>query len=309
MNLMSFNVRGVYGGAKASWIKEIRNSNKISVIALQETKVEVVPSSCVASFWGKGKFEYACSASVGLPGGLAWIWDPNVLKIESVVQNRCYLVIKGFVIGSGDPINLVNIYAPQNSAAKLQLWNEISSFIDPDVGKWVLAGDFNVVRSSDERKHSKFKPVCAENFNNFIFNNGLLEYPMQGRKFTCVRDNGKKLSKLERFLVCPEFFNKWPSACVRVLPNKYSDHCPIILILVDLNFGPRPFRVYNSWIGKPGFEETVKGALEGFEFFDPPDTCLTAKFARIRSALKIWRDEFLAKEKETESSAPKDMEG
>ncbi|KAJ0501375.1 putative Endonuclease/exonuclease/phosphatase superfamily [Helianthus annuus] len=110
-----------------------------------------------------------------------------------------------------------------------------------DAGLWVLASDFNSVRSPDERKQSKFKPVCASNFNNFIFNNGLLEYPMQGRKFTCVKDNGKKLSKLDRFLVSPDFFNKWPSACVRVLQCHLSDHCPIILELVDLIFGPRPF--------------------------------------------------------------------
>ncbi|XP_022031782.1 uncharacterized protein LOC110932834 [Helianthus annuus] len=205
MNFLSFNIRGIHGGAKASWIKSLRISNKISIIALQETKVESVSSACCASFWGKGNFESACAASVGLSGGLAWIWDPAVIKIETVVRNRYYLILKGFIAGDGNPINLVNIYAPQSTSAKLQLWNDISAIMDPDVGFWVLAGDFNAVRSSEERKNSSFKPVCAENFNNFIFSNGLLEYPLQGRKFTCIRDNGKKLSKLDRFLVSPDF--------------------------------------------------------------------------------------------------------
>ncbi|MFS7926623.1 putative Endonuclease/exonuclease/phosphatase superfamily [Helianthus anomalus] len=178
------------------------------------------------------------------------------------------------------------------------MWSDLSSRINPSDGQWILAGDFNAVRSPEERKHSKYKPVCAENFNNFIYNNGLLEYPMQGRRFTCIKDNGKKLSKLGCFLDCSEFFNKWSSACVRVMPSRHSDHCPTILELVDLNFGPRPFRVFNFWIGKPGFEEAVKAVVEDFEPFDPPpppDSSLTTKFARIRSCLKSWRDEFLVK--------------
>ncbi|KAJ0532537.1 putative endonuclease/exonuclease/phosphatase [Helianthus annuus] len=238
MNFMSINIKGISGDAKAAWVKDLRTSNNISVIALQETKVSKVSSSVLSNMWGNRNFESASVDSVGLSGGLVWIWDPKVLKVESVIQQRFCLVIKGSVVGSGDPINLINVYAPQNTSDKLQLWNEISNVIDPADGKWVIVGDFNAVRSQEERKRSKFKPVCSENFNNFIFENGLLEYPTQGRKFTCIRDNGRKLSKLDRFLVCSDFFNKWPSACVRVMPSRLSDHCPIILELVDLKFGP-----------------------------------------------------------------------
>ncbi|KAJ0805781.1 putative Endonuclease/exonuclease/phosphatase superfamily [Helianthus annuus] len=173
---------------------------------------------------------------------------------------------------------------------------------------WFLAGDFNAVRSADERKRSSFKPVCANNFNNFIFNNDLVEYPMQGKKFTCIRDNGRKLSKLDRFLVSSEFFNKWPTACVRVLPSRYSDHCPIVLEVVSLKFRPRPFWIYSSWIGKPGFDEAIMSATEGFVPSDPPDSSLTSKFALIRNELKIWIDDFLSKEKESEAVALAELE-
>ncbi|KAJ0441100.1 putative Endonuclease/exonuclease/phosphatase superfamily [Helianthus annuus] len=308
MNLLSINIREVNGGAKASWIKELRIASKVSILAVQETKVESLSSFVCASYWGNKNFVSACAELVGLFGGLAWIWDPRVLKIESVVHNRFYLIIKGSVVGNGDPINLVNVYAPQSTATKLHLWNELSGIIDSSVWQWVLAGEFNAVRNPDERKHFNFKPACANNFNNFIFSNGLIEYPMQGRRFTCIRDNGKKLSKLDRFLVCSEFFNRWSSACVRVMPSRFSDHCLIILEVVDLKFGPRPFRVYNSCVGKPGFEEAVKEALVGFESFEPPDGCLTAKFARIRSSLKKWRDDFIANENELERTALAEME-
>ncbi|XP_022041864.1 uncharacterized protein LOC110944510 [Helianthus annuus] len=248
---MSVNLRGIAGEAKASWVKSIRLANKISAIAIQETMVSSVHNSVISRYWG---------------------------KVFSVVET---------VVGSGDPINLINVYAPQNTSAKLSLWGDLSNVIDSSLGQCIVVGDFNAVRSSEERRHSKFKP---------------------GRKYTCIRENGKKLSKLDRFLVCSDFFNKWPDACVRALPNRYSDHCPIILELVNLNFGPRPFRVYNSWIGKSRFEDTVKAAVDGMQISDPLDSFLMSKFDRIRSFLKIWRDEFMAKENESEKIARLELE-
>ncbi|KAM0008293.1 putative RNA-directed DNA polymerase [Helianthus debilis subsp. tardiflorus] len=42
--------------------------------------------------------------------------------------------------------------------------------------------------------------------------------------------------------------------------------------------------------------------------FDPPDSCLSQKFAVIRSSVKAWRDEFLTKERESENVALVELE-
>ncbi|XP_021986926.1 uncharacterized protein LOC110883502 [Helianthus annuus] len=275
MNILSFNVRGIRGGGKASWLKEIRKKNNIGSIALQETLAESVTMDVLDKFWGNRSFEYTCVDSIGHSGGIIWMWDPKVLKIDYVLKNMHFLLIRGSVVGSGNPINLLNIYAPQSTVAKRNLWAEISSVIDPAVGAWVLAGDFNAVRGG-----------------------GLL----------ALEITEKKLRKLDKFLVCPEFFDRWSSACVRVIQCYKSDHCPILLKLMDLNFGPRPFRIFNSWIGKEGFVEAVRVPLEGFVPFDPPDSCLSHKFAIIRSSVKAWIDEFLSKERESENVALVELE-
>ncbi|XP_022007960.1 uncharacterized protein LOC110907261 [Helianthus annuus] len=264
MNILSINIRGIAGAAKASWVKDIRIFNKVSAIALQESKVGSVRISDLMGFWENRDFEFSSSATVGLPGGLIWIWDPKILRIDFVVQERSILILRGKLAGGGDRVNLVNVYAPQSTSAKSQLWMDISACINPLEGKWIIAGDFNAVRNPDERKNTSFKRVCAENFNSFIFENGLLE----------------------------------------VLPNRHSDHCLALLEIVDLKYGPRPFRVFHSWIGKPGFEE----AVEKFEPHEPPDVSLSAKFASIRARLKIWRDEFLLKEREIERLALSELE-
>ncbi|PWA54163.1 RNA-directed DNA polymerase, eukaryota, Reverse transcriptase zinc-binding domain protein [Artemisia annua] len=131
---------------------------------------------------------------------------------------------------------------------------------------------------------------------------------MKGRQFTCSRDNGRKLSKLDRVLVCSEFFNKWPDACLRVIYGPHSDHSPLIFSIKHVNFGPRPFRLFNSWISKPGFEEAVQEAVESFSYIGLPDMYLTNKFAFICGRLKSWRDNMIKKEGEEEAAALKDLE-
>ncbi|KAM0044309.1 putative Endonuclease/exonuclease/phosphatase superfamily [Helianthus debilis subsp. tardiflorus] len=175
-------------------------------------------------------------------------------------------------------------------------------------GMWVIAGDFNAVRCQDEHKNSSFKSACARNFNEFIYDGDLLEYELKGRKFTCVRDNGWKLSKIDRFLVCPNFFNQWPEACLRGLPSSHSDRCPLLLTINKKNYGAKPFRIYNSWMGKSGFKETVEKAAAVQEVGGSVDLKLMKKLNAVRSALKDWRLESSKKEGESVFKAEEELE-
>ena len=52
-----------------------------------------------------------------------------------------------------------------------------------------------------------------------------------------------KFSKLDRFLLNEDFNTLWGNLSVTALDRKLSDHCPIVLKDVDLDFVPKPFRV------------------------------------------------------------------
>ncbi|GJR89688.1 hypothetical protein Tco_0213699 [Tanacetum coccineum] len=47
---------------------------------------------------------------------------------------------------------------------------------------------------------------------------------------------------------------------VVALDRKLSDHCPIVLKDVDLDFRPKPFHVFNVWIDEPDFYQVVEEA-------------------------------------------------
>ncbi|XP_071688956.1 uncharacterized protein [Rutidosis leptorrhynchoides] len=125
---------------------------------------------------------------------------------------------------------------------------------------WLLCGDFNEVRNEDERFNSVYIPSRAMIFNNFISNNELIEAPLGGRKFTRVCDNGIKMSKLDRFLVCEKFINLWEDLSAIVMDRKFSDYCPILLRDKIVDFGPKPFKFFNEWLNVDGVDKVIKEA-------------------------------------------------
>ncbi|XP_076958129.1 uncharacterized protein LOC143633769 [Bidens hawaiensis] len=139
---------------------------------------------------------------------------------------------------------------------KRVVWQEILRLIQCGQGWWVVLGDFNAVRCHEERKNSTFDQVCARDFNEFIDEADLKEYNMKGKKYTFMASRGDvvKLSKIDRVLVCSNFISKWPNAFLRAFPRERSDHTPLVLSLVDTNFGPKPFR----WLLREKLKKWVK---------------------------------------------------
>ncbi|PWA87455.1 RNA-directed DNA polymerase, eukaryota [Artemisia annua] len=299
---------GIGGLVKGPWVGNIRKKEGINFVALQESKLSRVCEADLRPFWGGSRFEMDFVGSLGSAGGVVSMWDPLVFEAVESLKDTNFLLVRGKLKGSGDSLNVMNVYAPQSSSAKTLLWSKIEDVANRYQGMWLIAGDFNVVRSPEERRNSVFKAGCARVFNEFIHNMGLKEFSLKGRQFTCIRDNGRKLSKLDRMLVCPDLFDKWPEACLRVISGPHSDHSPLILVMKTVDFGPRPFRTFNSWFSKPGFEEAVREAVVSFSGCGCPDKVLTQKFAYIRDRLKRWRDDMIKKEGEEEAAALAELE-
>ncbi|KAJ0582905.1 putative RNA-directed DNA polymerase [Helianthus annuus] len=279
------------------------------LLGVSETKKEKVSVEDIAGYWGSKSFGFDSVDSVGLSGGLACVWDSSRFHMTRVVKKRNFMIVEGKMAGYGYALNVINVYAPQSVVAKKQLWDDLSQVVTENNGFWVVMGDFNAVRFREEKMNCAFKQLCASNFNNFIFDTGLIEYNMRGRKFTYSSANGRKHSKLDRFLVNASFFNSWPEASVEAISSFHSDHSPIILKSAEVNFGARPFRVFDSWFDKPGFKEAVSNGLsKDFGQFGPADSRLMRKLCYLRADLKVWRDEMLKKSSEEVNAAMSDLE-
>nr|GFC05625.1 RNA-directed DNA polymerase, eukaryota [Tanacetum cinerariifolium] len=85
----------------------------------------------------------------------------------------------------------------ESIALKRVLWEYISLLISRWDGETIVMGNFNKVRSSDERLGSVFNLSSARAFNSFISVSGLVDVKMEGYSFTWSHPSASKMSKLD----------------------------------------------------------------------------------------------------------------
>ncbi|GJZ32492.1 RNA-directed DNA polymerase, eukaryota [Tanacetum coccineum] len=303
MNMLSINVQGLGNKTKKEWVKELSIKNKLNFIAIQETKMDKISHMEVKFMWGNSNFDFVCSDSLGNSGGILCIWEATVFKKEYVTISDNFVAIYGTWIPSNVKILLVSIYAPQQPAYKRDLWEYLSILIGRWNGEVILMGDFNEVRSREERRGSVFNQSGARVFNHFISSSGLVDVKLEGYSFTWSHPSATKMSKLDRFLVSDGVISLFPSITAICLDRHLSDHRPILLRDVQLDFGPIPFRFYHSWFCYDGFDEMVE---QTWRSFSHSDRNAMIRFKKKLQDLKIIIRQWL-KDKRAQLSSSKQI--
>ncbi|GJR04729.1 retrovirus-related pol polyprotein from transposon TNT 1-94 [Tanacetum coccineum] len=182
--------------------------------------------------------EGASSSARGNSGGILTIWDQAIFSCTKTLVTDNILIVEGNWAVNNVKCFLLNVYAPQSRQNKKEIWNFIRSFMQNHVGEFIVFGDFNVVRFAHECQGTVFCPNMAKDFNQLITDADLFDIPMGGRAFTRM--------------------NKHLHA--RILSNIWSNHNPILLKNEVLDYGPTPFKLFDSWFDHDGFESIVRVA-------------------------------------------------
>ncbi|XP_071694379.1 uncharacterized protein [Rutidosis leptorrhynchoides] len=274
LNVRGFGVKGKFGGVKSLCVKE-----KCDIIALQETRCKVVSDHWVVNLTGNIDVGFVQKEVIGKSGGMLLIWDKRSFRALDTLCSDFSIAIRGHWVISGQESIIVNVYGPHDDARKKQMWGQLNSIMRDVDTAWVLCGDFNEVRESSDRLNCVFHHRRAARFNEFIIKNNLIEIPIIGRKFTRISVDGAKFSKLDRFFVSDKFINLWKDLLVLPLDRKTSDHCPLVLRDKVIDYGPKPFKVFNEWFNNEDAGEIIKKA------WDKPVSC-TRKDCIFRDRLK-----------------------
>ncbi|GJZ96546.1 RNA-directed DNA polymerase, eukaryota, partial [Tanacetum coccineum] len=289
MNVMSLNIQGLGQSAKKQWIRELNTKNKINFVAIQETKLESINLFSIKDLWGNSFFDFSFSSSVGLSGGILCVWDPNSFVKDNATISDYFVAVRGTWLSTATKVMFVSIYAPQDISEKKSLWEYITHIIDTWDGECIILGDFNEVRSKQERFGTIFNETAANAFNHFISTAGLIDLPLEGYSFTWAIKSAKKMSKLDRFLISEGLLLKFPSLSAICLDRHLSDHRPIIMREVVTDYGPSPFRVYQSWFHKKGFDKLIK---DSWSYSSSNDSnkiiLLKKKLQALKASIKEW---------------------
>ncbi|XP_071705236.1 uncharacterized protein [Rutidosis leptorrhynchoides] len=290
MKILSLNVRG-FGFGKESKFGDVRKlciAERPSIFALQESKCHAKDDSWFFGLWGSKDCGFSQKEMVGKSGGQIIIWDKNVFEVNSELISEFFIAIRGKWKNSGHESIIINVYGPHDDLNKKRMWESLDMLLGSTGVSWVICGDFNEVRDCSERLNCEFVENRAKMFNDFIDRNMLVDIPMGGRKFTRVSDDGVKMSKLDRFLVSSDFLSLWTDLKVIALDRKVSDHCPIMMSDGEVNFGPKPFKIFDEWLLVDGIGDVIaeswKGTMEG----NRKDCVFRNKLKRLKGDLKEW---------------------
>lgn len=82
--------------------------------------------------------------------------------------------------------------------------------------------------------------------------------------------------------------DSFPGTSVTALARELSDHSPIVLKSAGEDFGPKPFRFFNSWLLRVGFHDMVLEAWKKLNGHGCVDAFLAAKLWLLKKKIKRW---------------------
>ncbi|XP_071694021.1 uncharacterized protein [Rutidosis leptorrhynchoides] len=278
------------GKSKFGWVRGLVSKEKPSFLAIQETKLNSVNASWVFSLWGSSDCNFVQKEKVGLSGGQLLIWDTNKFEALDVFNFDSVVGVRGKWRMDCSFLVVFNIYGPHDDSKKHQLCDRLLCCANKFTNEACLfCGDYNEVRSIDERLNCEFNIARSKRFNEFISESGLLEVPLGGRLFTRVSDDGLKFSKLDRFLVSGPLLDKWRDLSAVALDRKHFDHCPIMLCEVEKNYGPKPFKIFDVWFDEDDVDQVVSNAwMEAVPNNWRKDCFFRNKLKKVKDALRVW---------------------
>nr|GEV06602.1 RNA-directed DNA polymerase, eukaryota [Tanacetum cinerariifolium] len=125
----------------------------------------------------------------------------------------------------------------------------------------------------------------------------------EGYSYTWALKSASKMSKLDRFLISEGLLSVYPLLFALYLDRRLSDHMPIIMRDYVVEFGPTPFRVFQSWFTKDGFDKLFEDTWKNTSFVESNKISLIRKkFQALKVSIKAWCKEDMHRSNESRLS-------
>ncbi|XP_058092718.1 uncharacterized protein LOC131239172 [Magnolia sinica] len=232
----------------------------------------------------------------GSSGGILIAWKLSKWKLEESWSRSFSISVILTDISSNQRCLISSVYGPTLDSSRADLWSKLTSFRRKFQGPYGFIGDFNITRYAEEKSHGRIVSSIIRSFSNWIDDLQLVDLPLLGSRLTWTNCRLKpSLSRLDRFLLSPDWLETYPSTSQTTLPRSTSDHCLIMLSSEDLNWGPKPFRFESSWLNYDGFFQLVSDWWGSFQVEGYAGYNLCTKLRRLKTELKRWNKDVLSK--------------
>ncbi|XP_074283610.1 uncharacterized protein LOC141608150 [Silene latifolia] len=262
MIFSSWNIRGLNKLVKQIEVNKFLTQNKLDILGILETRVKETKSHRILrnKFRGYSSF---CNYSKHYNGRIWLVWNPSTTRVNVLQVHAQVLHCHVHHLATGRSFHLSMVYGSNCPVKRVSLWDSLTAMA-PQVGPWVVMGDFNIVRYS----HEKIGNLPAHlpdmlDFNNCLSSCGLDDMQGTGSDFTWFNKQDpstRVYSKLDRVLVNGDWLLTFPQTAAQFLPPGVSDHCPALLTFPGDPVPKRQFKFLDCWIDHPDFHHKVAAA-------------------------------------------------
>ncbi|KAL4302917.1 hypothetical protein GQ457_10G009840 [Hibiscus cannabinus] len=271
LKIISWNIRGIIRKEKRRAVNGLFQKFRPNFVLIQETKLEVFSVFEIRRLWSSSVLDYALSPSIGSASGLLSMWDTGYFQVDDKIIRPRFIVLIGCIKHKNFTCGILNVYGPTVEAEKGDFLGDLLALIRQKQIPWCLAGDFNLFLDPCEKIGRSLILSSIAIFRTFIFEASLIDLPLIGGKF----------------LLSSDFEEAFPNIVQKLLNKSLSDHNAILLCEEVINWGPKPFRVFNFWCNENGYDDTVFSAIRGLKL-KKPRIKIGGLLKGTKSALKSW---------------------
>jgi hypothetical protein len=162
----------------------------------------------------------------------------------------------------------------------------------PDDISWLVLGDFNLIRSREDRNNPGGNVQDMLAFNEAISSLRLVELLLRGCKYTWTnKQQNPLLERLDRFFSSNAWTTLFPKTFSSGLSRDTSDHIPCLITASTNVPRPQTFRFENYWLEHENFIPVLQHAWQLQTMTDDSAKKISAKFKNLRRALKAWKSQ------------------
>jgi exonuclease III len=182
--VLDWNVRGLNDKHKRLAVYNKIDESNCAIICLQETKCENFDHTFIKSLCPKRFDRFAFSLSIGASGGIIVLWNSVIFNGTVLKIHRSAIRIQFSSTSNNQPWQLVTVYGPCNGLERDTFVQWLHDLDIPMNDNWLFLGDFNFIRSVENRNKPRADIHDIFLFNSIISHLGLIELPLKGKAFT-----------------------------------------------------------------------------------------------------------------------------
>jgi hypothetical protein len=156
--------------------------------------------------------------------------------------------------------------------------------------KWLIVGDFNLLRAPENRNKPGGSVTEMFAFNAAISKLSLVELPLKGCKFTWTnKQEDPLLERLDWFFCSNAWMASFPNSWATGLSRDTSDHTPCLISATTRVPKPHIFRFENFWLQHPDFSAILQHGWNLPTQQSDKAKNINAKFKNLRRVLRAWK--------------------